>query len=265
MKYTLLDMVQDVLSSMDSDEVNSISDNTEAQQVARVIRACYFDVISNKLPETTTLLQLDPSNDVTKPVLMYVPEDVHNFIFVRYDKQLEDATTSDFTDVTPLSVEDFFNMTQSLSLDDTNVEAMNHNVASNTFEFLYRNDKSPDYYTCIDNRTIFFDSYDAAVDATLQKAKTFCMGEKETVFSSVDAYEIDLNEKEHVWLLNEAKALAFQELKQQTHAYAEKTSKRQRIKAQKNKYVNDDHTVYYNSLPIFGRKGRNPTPAIIMH
>jgi len=36
-KKTVLDMVQDILSDMESDEVNSISDTTEALQVAQII------------------------------------------------------------------------------------------------------------------------------------------------------------------------------------------------------------------------------------
>ena len=51
-------MVQDVMSSMDSDEVNSITDTTESLQVARIVRACYFDVVSVKLPEFTTSTNL---------------------------------------------------------------------------------------------------------------------------------------------------------------------------------------------------------------
>ena len=44
MKLTLLEMVQDILSSMDSDEVNSITDSTEALQVARIIRDSYIEI-----------------------------------------------------------------------------------------------------------------------------------------------------------------------------------------------------------------------------
>jgi hypothetical protein len=41
-KMTLLEIVQDVLNDMDSDEVNSISDTVEATQIANICRSVYY-------------------------------------------------------------------------------------------------------------------------------------------------------------------------------------------------------------------------------
>ena len=58
MKYTLLEMTQDILSNMSSDEVNSISDTTESLQVATIIKQKYFDLISRvNRPEHDQLIQ----------------------------------------------------------------------------------------------------------------------------------------------------------------------------------------------------------------
>ena len=258
-------MVQDVLSSMDSDEVNSISDNIEAMQVARVIRACFFDIASNELPEFSTLFQLTASGDSTKPVMMTRPSDVRNIMLVKYNKITEDETDPNFVRIIPLSITDFFDHTHMLNLSEDNVASMAHTILGDDFTFLYRTDKSPDYYTFIDDHTVFFDSYDSEVDTTLQKSKTFCVGEKEQTFLLEDTYEIALDEAQHTWLLNEAKVLAYQELKQQMHAGAERTAKRQRIKAQRQKYVNNDALVTYNQLPIFGRRTGAVTNRVLMH
>jgi hypothetical protein len=265
MKYTLLEMVQDVLSSSDGDEVNSITDTIEADQVARIIRACYFDIYSTSMPEATTLYQLEASGNSAKPVMMTRPSDVHSLITLKYNKATEDDTDPQFVTLTPLSIEEFFDRTHMLNLSEDYVSSMTHTIDGDDFTFLYRTDKAPDWYTCIDDHTFFFDSIDTEVDTTLQKSKTWCLGEKETTFLLEDDYEIDLDERQHVWLLNEAKALAYQELKQQTHAYAERAAKRQRIRAQKTKYVNNDVGVYYNSLPIFGRRTPVNTNAVKMH
>ena len=265
MKYTLLDMVQDVLSASDGDEVNSISDNTEAGQVAKIIRACYFDIQSTTLPEAITLYQLNASGNSSKPVLMTRPSDVHSLISLKYNKATEDDTDPNFMNVTPLTIEEFFKRTDMLNLSDDNVSSMTHTIDGDDFTFLYRTDKAPDWYTIIDDHTFLFDSYDSEVDTTLQKAKTRCLGEKEKTFLLEDDYEIDLDESQHIWLLNEAKALAYVELKQQTHVTAERTAKRQRIRAQKNKALSNDVGVYYSSLPIYGRNTPVNTNAVIMH
>lgn len=85
MKYTLLDMTQNILARMSSDEVNSISDSSESLQVANIIKNKYFDIIGRvNLPEHDQLLQLDPSIDATSPVLMYVPEGVADIKWLKY-------------------------------------------------------------------------------------------------------------------------------------------------------------------------------------
>src|SRR6266550_2206168 len=95
MKYTLLDMTQNILSRMSSDEVNSISDSPESLQVANIIKNKYFDIVNRvNLPEHDQLLQLDPSIDATSPVLMYVPDGVADLKWLKYfDTNVLDGVT----------------------------------------------------------------------------------------------------------------------------------------------------------------------------
>ena len=59
MRNTLLEMVQSILSDMDSENVNSISDSVEAQQVASVIEDTFFNIIAaREIPEHKQLLML---------------------------------------------------------------------------------------------------------------------------------------------------------------------------------------------------------------
>ena len=56
---TLLEMVQSLLSSLEGDNVNSISDTQEALQVAQVVKDTYFSLISRRywsFMEFTTVL-----------------------------------------------------------------------------------------------------------------------------------------------------------------------------------------------------------------
>lgn len=57
MKTTLLQVVQSILSDMDSEAVNSISDTTEAQQIASVVEDTYYNIISaREIPEHKKLI-----------------------------------------------------------------------------------------------------------------------------------------------------------------------------------------------------------------
>ena len=70
-KMTLLEILQDVLNDMDSDEVNSISDTVEATQIANICRSVYYDVITTiDPPERTGLMAVTGLSDSTKPNFM---------------------------------------------------------------------------------------------------------------------------------------------------------------------------------------------------
>ena len=59
MRNTLLQMVQSILSDMDSEAVNSISDTVEAEQVASVIQETFFNIVAARyIPEHRPLIKL---------------------------------------------------------------------------------------------------------------------------------------------------------------------------------------------------------------
>jgi len=98
MKYSLLQYVQNILSSMGSDEINSIGDTTESQQVANIIEQTYYNMIGRyDLPEHNQLIQLTPSNNAAQPVLMTRPAGTSRIEWIKYfDTNPSDGNT--FTD-----------------------------------------------------------------------------------------------------------------------------------------------------------------------
>lgn len=92
----LLSLVQIVLSSIDGDEVTTISQTVESQQVALIIQNCYNDIIDRaELKKTKQLFQLTPSG-ITQPTLMTLPsvtQTVINTDWIQYDKRLSTAPT----------------------------------------------------------------------------------------------------------------------------------------------------------------------------
>lgn len=95
--FTVLQMTQNILSRLQSDEVNSISDSPESLAVANIIQQKYYDIASRgDLPEHTQLFQLNPSGDPTKPVQMFVPAHSVKIHWLKYfDTSIGDSQQVD--------------------------------------------------------------------------------------------------------------------------------------------------------------------------
>lgn len=281
MKFTLLNMTQNILSRMSSDEVNSISDTPESLQVANIIKNKYLDIVTRvPLPEMEMLLQLDPSIDEAAPVLMYVPDGVARIKWLKYFNSDNSGTGTDdgfqhdlntdisdtsggsnvappgYLDVCLLPNRSFIDMVSKFNTDDSNVLtfSLSDQSPGKSFLFNYRNDRSPQYATVIKNYYVVFDSYDASVDDTLQATKSMFFGQMNPVFLLEDDFIPDLADEQFPLLINESVALAFFELKQQPHQLALQETKRGWSTVQQNKAVANRPT-YFNELPNFGRHG----------
>lgn len=257
MRMTLLEMVQDILSSMDSDEVNSISDTTESQQVATVIKNVYRDIISRgNLPENFEMFELNASLDPTKPTVMYRPEGAFSILWIKYDTRLLGDTEPRMTKIQYLEPSQFTD--QVFTYRDQNqsdvVRYYLDGPNNSSVEIVGLNNKAPSFYTSWDDETIIFDSYDSAVDGTLQKNKSIAYGEWEPTFQMADAFIPDLDPRQFSLLFNEAKAWAFAELKQTTHEKAEKQSRKGWITLQHQKESVPARYPNIKTLPNYGRR-----------
>lgn len=261
MKYTLLDLTQTILSSMDSVEANSITDSVESQQVAKIIRTVYFDIINRaNLPENFSLKNLDPSGDSTKPVIMYVPVDVAEVKWLKYDSRTTADTDVQYELITFQSMEEFLNNMDMMDQDATNVGSFTLTTNGlSTSTFMYWTDRAPKYCTSFNDNTLIFDAYDSTVDSTLQSSKSRAYCKLIIPFQMLDTFTPNLDEPQFQLLLNEAKSLAWAELKQSAHPKAEQSAKRGWTSLNKSKFaagkVSD-----FDDLPDFGRRsGSNIT------
>lgn len=253
MKYTLLEMTQEVLSALDSDQVNSIADTVESEQVSHIIRTVYFDIAARAgLPEHKFLFQLDSSGDDTKPVLMTIPAEARHLDWLKYDKMEATETAANYREIQFLEQGNFIDLIHTFSEDSTNVDTMTVDMDGVDVEFFYKTDKHPDYYTIYNDFNVIFDSYQSSIDTTLQSSKTLAYGEKAREFTLSDSFTPELDEKQFTLLLNEAKKMAFAELKQTVHPVAADNARRQWINLRKRGSV--EPPSYFDRLPNYGRK-----------
>lgn len=237
-KYTLLEIVQKVLSDMDSEEVNSISDSSEAMQIASLVEDVYFGMVNTRLiPEHYELLRITPLADTARPTHFKMDEEVR-----RIDNLWYETTSGGYRAIQYVEPLTFLSRTDNISSDyDT--------VTVNGTKLRIRNDEDPSYYTVFDDEYVIMNSYNSATEDTLQLSKVRAYGVKTPVFTVSDTFvpDLDLTNVNH--LIEESKARAMSVFKSGVDPKTEQAARRQRYAIQ-----NDLHRVgMKRSLSTYGR------------
>lgn len=249
-KMTLLEIVQDILSDMDSDEVNSISDTVEASQVAQVVKSTYFSLIDGKeWPHLYSMFQLTSSGNSAQPTHMSYPSTVEDVKYIKYNIRDVADTKDIFQEIKWKTPEDFMELVNKRSSAETTITKITDTTGISINVY---NERPPQYYTSFDNDNLIFDAYDIAVDSTLQTSKTECYGKLYPSWTVSDSFYPDLPNNAFSLLLNEAKSICFVTLKQSTNPKAEQHSVSQRRRMSQKAWKNENQKGI--SYPDYGRK-----------
>lgn len=225
MKRTLLDIVQEILNDLDSDEVNSINDTVESLQVANIVRSCYLEMTSNRnWPDQKKLIQISASNDVSKPNYMRLPDNIKEVISIAYNKVKEGETKLVYQPIKFLYPDEFLRLVNSRNTDLDNVIIVTDDSG---IKIPVVNNQPPTYWTSFDDNWLVFDAYDSTVDDTLKATKSEVIGYVEKSWTTDDNAIPDLPSEAFSALVEEAKSTAFLVLKQMANQKAEQKSQRQ--------------------------------------
>ena len=226
-KLTVLDMTQDILSDMDSDEVSSINDTLEALQIAQVLKTTYYEMINSRdYDHLKQLFQLD-SGTASLPTHMAIPDNVQYVKWIKYNKRVTNSSADNYLEITYLEPEDFLAILDSRDSLDSTVDTITDPTGITLLVF---NDAHPSYYTSFDDEYAVFDSYDSSLESNLQQSMTQCYGSVEPTFSLTDTFVPDFPSKVFPGYLAEAKSTCFNALKQTANQKEEQKSRRQRRK-----------------------------------
>lgn len=249
-KMTLLEIVQDILNDLDSDEVNSIDDTFESAQVAQMVKSTYLAMMSNRnWAHLRRGIQIAASGAASTPTHMNVQQGIKEICFINYNCIEDGETRKKYKEMKYLHPDDFLRLVNQRNNDESNVDVI---LDPSAIELLIRNDINPTYYTSFDDETLVFDAYDSAVEATLQQSKIQAVAYVMPEWTHTDTAIPDLPEEAFTALLEEAKSRAMFKLKQTNDAKAEQEAGRQhRWLARKNWAVQGG--VRY---PDYGRKSR---------
>jgi hypothetical protein len=251
-KYTLLEMVQQILSSMDSDEVDNYNDTTESTQVANIIKTTYWDIISRlDPPEHYDFYQLTETSAST-PTIMTLPSSQLSIEWIKYNQQADADTTVDYQEVTYLDLNEFLRRMYGLDADGDTVDGFSYTINSKSQNFMCLNDRAPSYYTTWDDGTVLFDAYNSDNESFLEATKTMVYGYYLPTFTMSNSFTPDLDAKNFSLLFNEAKSQAFIELKQVRNSKADERARGGWIASQKNKRNTPVNEL--DRLPNYGRR-----------
>ena len=223
----------------------SFSDTIESEQVAYVIRDVYYDLINNiEIPEHRKLITLTALGSTSTPTHMQIPDGIRRIEEVRYNQVKSGATAKDYNRISWMEPEAFLQLSLSRNSTDSTIVT----VAVDGGEVLISNNKAPDHYTTFDDSFLIFDSYDSAVDSTLQSSKFIVWAIQEPTFTMSDTFIPDLDVDVFPWFLNEAKSVAHVEINQRANPKAEQVSLRQKIRWQ-----SDRHNIAASQSNYYGR------------
>lgn len=235
MKMTLLEMVQNILSDMDSEEVNSITDSNEAEQIAKVVENTYFNLISTRfIPEHSQTIKLDSFSSTARPTHFKFPERVKNIKSLDYNVSKKVGGV-EYRRLKYLDPYEFFGLSDNRDSLASNVKQVTDVTSGTTL--LIRTDVMPMYYTSFDDDNIVLDSYDSTVDAILTSTKTRAYGVKYPTFDSFsDTFIPDIDDTLFPYLLGEAKSTAMSLFKTGSDPKIEQAARRQKVYSQNDMY-----------------------------
>lgn len=246
MKMTLLEIVQDILSSMESDEVNSIGDTVESLQVAQEVRTTYFELMSTfDFPSHEGLISLSPSNDPDRPTVLKLPDNIKEIKWITYNQGTVEAP--DYQEVRFQEPELFFRYATIYNNGQQPVTLVDN--------FYVFNDRGPTYWTTFDNNQILFNGWNSSVDTTLQESKVMCWGFTFRDFDLSDDFIPDLDVSIFPLLLSEAKKACFVNFKQVSNANEERRARRQMVRLQSDLWRANQRRPY-NKRPDYSRPRR---------
>lgn len=202
---------------MDSDDITSITDTEEAEQVVDIIEDTYnFLIIQLDPPSISQTCQLESPADMSSPTSLVIPDNVIDIGKLKYEITEDGDADRKFRDLEYYSPQDFIDKVLTRKSGDANVEQVLSPAGTPIFLF---NDRSPTFWTSFDDQLIIADSYDINTEDYLSGDSTVLMCKKIPLFDKTfGGYVPDLPEKAFPLLLAESKRACHNYLKQQDSA-----------------------------------------------
>ena len=247
---TLLELTQDILSDLDSDNVSDISDTVESTQVAQIIKTSYYNLIDGKdWPQLKKFIRLEAAT-AARPTHMKIPDNAIDIEWVKYNTKTAADTFDKYIDIKYKTPKEFVDLIAVRKSDDATVDVV---VDATGVSLNINNDAAATFYTSFDDEYLIFESYDSAIDTTnMQQNKSQCFGKVQPTWTATNTFVPDLPSQAFSYLLADSKTACFVILKQSDNPIAAAQSQIQRRRMSQEAFRVSNGIAFGD----YGRKGK---------
>jgi hypothetical protein len=226
-------MTQNILSAMNSDDVNSITDTVESQQVADEIQNTFRDLYTNHDFGTFDgLVNLTSPSSTLTPNVLTLPTNVQFVKWIKYRDYRNTSSDVTYVDCVYVDPEVFIkNIVEQVD------PASNVNVpilASSPITYPIAKDRAPRYYTIFEaSQNIVFDAFDQTNESYLTGSNALAWATMYKTFTMSDSFIPPIPASEFPRLLAEAKNACFINIKEVANSNEATRARRQLVRSQR--------------------------------
>lgn len=244
---TFLEIVKYILSELESDDVDSILETVESEQVARIVIRVFSNMIAGRdWPHLDKIVTLDEVPAI--PTGFYLDPEMRKVHYVKYNKKHTALDQDRFTLLTYKEWGDFLHLLESrnsLSTDVTVVPTVDGAVSLNILT-----NKQPQYWTVYSNNFLFVDSFNSVIDLRATNGNLQVFGSMLPMSELDDDFIFNLPLEDHPMFINECINYCYINIKQMANSKLEQMSTSIRRRMSHQKWINHKGVSY----PDYGRK-----------
>jgi hypothetical protein len=231
-KMTLLQIVQNILSALSSDQVTSITDTVESTQVAEEVRTTFYELYGNRdIATFEGLVTLESPGSSSTPHILTCPENVSYIRWLKYRDYRDTSGDLKYRDIQYLEPEEFIR--RIVEQPDPASSVSVQLVTTSPATYPIANDRCPQFYTILDDdQTLVFDAFDADEESYLTGSNSLVWAVQFKEFTLTDSFipPIDANFFPH--FLHECRSACFVNIKEVANSKEEQRARRQLVRSQ---------------------------------
>ncbi len=220
MSITLLEVVQDVLSDLNSDEVTSITDTVEAQQVVKIAHRKYIELLERDdyrhLCKNQITGALTEEGTTTYPTTFELSSTYRSISNIRYDITETGDTNKTMRTIIYKTPDEFNTIIHGRKTGATDVD--DKLIKGTGGQLWVINDKWPLYWTSYDDIYVTLDAYLTTENTILETDRMYCDAILEPVWTESNTFNLtttgNLPAKLIGTYLSTVKAASFKKLKE---------------------------------------------------